>query len=72
MEEMHHRMESSPITPSGPVEEKSNFKEYHQLLREEEEDWILNPHNLWLQDGDRNIKFFHRQSKARIWKNKIS
>ena len=41
-------------------------------MKAEEADWRLISHSIWLKEGDRNTKLFHRQAKARIWKNRIS
>jgi hypothetical protein len=72
MEETQIHMESSPITSVVLDEEKKNFMEFQKVLREEEEIWRLKSRSLWLQAGDKNTKFFHRQAKVRLWKNKIS
>jgi hypothetical protein len=51
---------------------KKTFQSLQKVLKSEEEQWRLKSISLWLQDGDRNTKFFHRQAKARIWRNKVS
>jgi hypothetical protein len=33
--------------------------------------WHLKSCSLWLQSRDMNTSFFHHQSKARVWKNKV-
>jgi hypothetical protein len=34
--------------------------------------WRINSRSLWLQAGDKNTSFFHRQAKSRQWINKIT
>jgi hypothetical protein len=64
-------LETSPISPSLLLDEQQTFNEYQKMMQTEEETWRLKSRSIWLQAGDRNTKFFHRQAKARLWKNKI-
>jgi hypothetical protein len=47
------------------------FQNFQSVLKKEEEMWHIKSHNLWLQAEDKNTSFFHCQSKARLWKNKV-
>jgi len=52
------------------VEEHKTFLNLQKYLRVEEEHWCLKSQSIWLQVGENNTKFFHRQAKARVWRNK--
>jgi hypothetical protein len=52
--------------------ENEAHREYIHALLEEESMWRLNSITLWLQVGDKNTAFFHRQAKAREWINQIT
>lgn len=65
-------MEGSEITkPQLLIEQNAQFNSFLSF-RQEEEYWRLKSHSLWLQAGDRNITFFHRQCKAHLSRNHIS
>jgi len=72
MEEVWGGMETFQVTSDLLEEGKKTFQSLQKVLKSEEEHWRLTSKSLWLQDGDRNSKFFHRQAKARIWRNKVS
>jgi hypothetical protein len=44
----------------------------YRSFRKEEEYWRLKSRSLWLEAGDRNTSYFHRQFKARLSRNHIS
>jgi hypothetical protein len=71
MEENRIELEEGPITHPLLLKEQQNFMEYQKILHEEEETWRLKSRSLWLTSGDRNTKFFQRQTKARLWRNKV-
>jgi hypothetical protein len=72
MDKIREKLEKESPVPSILEEERDTFKYYISTLRDEEEKWRLNSRSLWLQAGDRNTKFFHRQFKARVWRNCVS
>jgi hypothetical protein len=47
-------------------------REYIKALTDEETMWILKSRILWLQAGDKNTVFFHRQAKVRRWTNQVN
>jgi hypothetical protein len=57
-------MEEGPTTNSLILKEQQDLIDYQKILHEEEETWRLKSRSLWLNLGDRNMKFFQRQTKA--------
>lgn len=51
--------------------EKELQQTYCEILREEEELWMLKSRITWLSLGDQNTKFFHRSALIRRRHNKI-
>ncbi|XP_074295385.1 uncharacterized protein LOC141623208 [Silene latifolia] len=58
-------------TTSVVQERKRITKEIAQLLRDEEIFWRQRSRALWLKEGDRNTKFFHRKATQRKQRNYI-
>jgi hypothetical protein len=71
MEENIMEMEKGLPTHSLLLKEQQDFIEYQKILHSEEETWRLKSRSLWLKSGDRNTKFFQRQTKARLWRSKV-
>jgi len=46
-------------------------KEKHCLLKQEEAKWRLKSRALWMKDGDKNMKSFHKYANARRARNFI-
>ena len=65
-------MEESMITPELLNEEIDLQKALHSALRREEQYWRNKARCLWLQEGDKNTSFFHKQAEARKNQNNIS
>ena len=51
-------------------EQRAQFSSF-RAFRREEEYWRLNLRSTWLQVGDRNTSFFHKQCRAIISQNHI-
>ncbi|XP_074266286.1 uncharacterized protein LOC141588759 [Silene latifolia] len=65
-------LNESDRTACNVEERKKIMKEINHLLRQEETFWRQRSRALWLKDGDRNTKYFHRKAGQRKQKNKIS
>ena len=65
-------MEECEITKSQLALEQSAQINTFQSFRQEEEFLRLKSRSLWLQAGDKNTTFFHRQCRARLSRNHIS
>ena len=60
-------MEAAPATLDLLDIEIELQTELHKALRREEEYWRIKSRSTWLQAGDKNTSFFHKQ--AECWKN---
>ena len=65
-------LEESPVTPALLIREAELQKKYHKAYREEEIYWRVKSRMLWLQAGDKNTTFFHKQAQARKIYNSIN
>jgi hypothetical protein len=65
-------METIDITKTELEKEQAAQCKTYRSFRNEEEYWRLKSRSLWLEAGDRNTSYFHRQFKARLSRNHIS
>ena len=65
-------MEESDITKSVLLSKKIAQATSYQTFRYEKEELRLKSRSLWLQAGDKNSAYFHRQCRLRISRNHIS
>ena len=65
-------MENSDISNSLLLSEKLAQANSFHSFRREEENLRLKSRSLWLQAGDKNSAYFHRQCRLRISRNHIS
>jgi hypothetical protein len=72
LEKVQGDIETNEVQQRQIMLEEKAHKEYIQALNEEDITWILKSRSLWLQAGDQNTSFFHRQTKTRQWINQIS
>ena len=70
--EIQLEMEASEITKSQLALEQFAQIKTSQSFQQEEEYLQLKSRSLWLQEGDKNSAFFHRQGRARLSWNRIS
>ena len=70
--DLQFNMEESDITKLVLLSEKISQATSYQTFRYEEEELRLKSRSLWLQDGDKNSAYFHRQCRLRICRNHIS
>jgi hypothetical protein len=62
LEELQEEMESKTINNRHIMQEKEHFQNYMKVLHNEEKEWRLKSRALWLQAGDKNTSFFHKQA----------
>jgi exonuclease III len=65
-------MEEAQVTQELLNQESEIQRKYHKICREEETYWRIKSRALWLQEGDKNTSFFHKQAQARTNYNFIS
>jgi exonuclease III len=58
-------MENQEITQETLQQEDQLQRNWHQACREEEKYWQQKSRSLWLEAGDKNTGFFHKQAEAR-------
>lgn len=59
------------LTTEEVTRKNFGLLEYEELLKYEEISWRLKSRSLWLKDGDRNTKLFHKMSNAHKRYNNI-
>jgi hypothetical protein len=65
LDHLQHALEDSPPNQDSLTQEVVLQKSLHQAYRTEEDYWRVKSRNLWLQAGDKNTTFFHKQVEAR-------
>jgi ribonuclease HI/exonuclease III len=58
-------LERKEITHQDIIVEEHLQSQWHKHCREEESYWRQKSRSLWLQEGDRNTTYFHKQAEAR-------
>ena len=72
LEEVQEEIKIIEVQQTNVILEQEAHREYICALSKEESMWRLNSRSLWIQVGDKNTTFFHRQAKARQWINQIT
>jgi hypothetical protein len=52
-------------------QEQYVFQKYIKSLKDKESFWRIKSRSQWLQVGDKNMSFFHTQTKVRQWWNRV-
>jgi hypothetical protein len=65
-------MDTIDITKTELEKEQAAQCKTYRSFRNEEEYWRLKSRSLWLEAGDRNTTYFHRQCRARLSRNHIT
>jgi hypothetical protein len=71
LEQHQLQAEILPVDPISLEKEQQLHKNLHQACRQEEEYWRQKSRSLWLQSGDKNTNFFHKQAEGRKQFNSI-
>ena len=71
MEEIQLKIDNQEVQIDLLQQEKSIYQSYLKSLNAEEPMWRLKSRSLWLKDGDKNTSFFHKQARARQWRNRV-
>jgi ribonuclease HI/exonuclease III len=72
LEALQAEIENKEITAELLEQETKAQASAYRSFRNEEEYWRIKSRSLWLEAGDRNTSFFHRQYRARLSRNHIS
>jgi hypothetical protein len=65
-------MENQEITQAILHQEDQLQRKWHQACREEENYWRQKSRSLWLEAGDKNTSYFHKQAEARKQFKKVT
>jgi len=80
LERHQAELEVNQITQDLLHQETELQRKYHKACRDEETHWRMKSRALWLQEGDRNTSYFHKQTQARnnynyineiLWQDKL-
>ena len=62
LEDVKQKIEAQGLTQHNKEQEGSLYAQLNQIHREEEIKWRLKSRQLWLQEGDKNTAYFHKQA----------
>jgi hypothetical protein len=72
LDRLQKASEDTPQTKESLSQEADLQKSLHKACRTEEEYWRIKSRNLWLQAGDKNTTYFHKQAEARKSFNSVT
>jgi len=72
LESVQLRIEEHGLSQQNKEQERTLYTQLSHINREEETKWRLKSRQLWLQGGDKNIAYFHKQATARKLRNNVS
>ena len=62
LEEVQQRIEVLGLSQQAKEQESRLYSQLSQTIRDEETKWRLKSRQLWLQEGDKNTSYFHKQA----------
>lgn len=65
-------IEQKEYCQNDKVQEEELYNQLSRIKREEEEKWRIKSRQMWLEGGDKNTSFFHKQATARQIRNTIT
>lgn len=69
---MQARIEEHGLTHQSKEQENALYEQLSRINREEETKWRIKSRQLWLQGGDKNTTYFHKQATARKLRNNVN
>ena len=72
LESIQRPIEDNGLSQENKQQENELYLQLYRVNREEETKWRLKSRQLWLQGGDKNSIFFHKQTKAKKIRNSVS
>eukprot|EP00253_Pinus_taeda_P004732 PITA_04732 len=66
------RIEEYGLLQQNKEQESVLYAQLSHINREEETEWRLKSRQLWLQGGDKNTTYFHKQATSRKLRNNVS
>jgi len=65
LEDVQARIEEHGLTQQSKEQENALYAQLSHINREEETKWRIKSRQLWLQGGDKNTAYFHKQATPR-------
>lgn len=72
IEDLQCVIEQHEYCQNEKAREEKLYNQLSRIKREEEEKWCIKSTKIWLESGDKNTSFFHKQATARQIKNTIT
>eukprot|EP00253_Pinus_taeda_P015524 PITA_15524 len=69
---LKRRIERQGLSQQNKEQEGKLYSQLNQILRDKEIKWRLKSRQLWLQEGDKNTAYFHKQATVRKLRNTVS
>lgn len=72
LEGVQSRIEEHGLSQQNKEQESVLYAQLSHINREEETKWRLKSRQLWLQGGDKNTRYFHKQATAQKLRNDVN
>lgn len=72
LEHIHSTIEEQGLSQESKARECDLYFQLYRANRMEEQKWRIKSRQLWLQGGDKNYTFFHKQNTVRKIKNNVT